>query len=59
MPPFDCQDISEIKAYDLITDVQKFIFNFLNQYLDFDDIIANLKNRDLYLFTLTYCLHPN
>jgi len=53
MLPFDCLVISEAKTYDSITDDQKFIADFLNKYLDFDDTIVNLISKDLCSFTMT------
>ena len=53
MIPFDYLVNSETKTYDSITDDQKFISDFLNKYLDFDEEIINLLSKDLCSFTMT------
>ena len=53
MIPFDCLVNSETKTYDSITDDQKFIADFLNKYLDFDEEINNMLSKDLCSFTMT------
>ena len=53
MLPFDCLVSSEIKTYGSITEDQKFIADFLNKYLDFDETIINLMSKDLCSFTMT------
>ena len=50
---FNCLVKSEIKTYNSITNEQKFIANFLSEYLDFDETIINLLIKDLCSYTMT------
>ena len=53
MLPFECLVISENRTYDSITDDQKFVNDFLNNYLDIDETLSNLMSKDLCSFTMT------
>ena len=53
MMVFDFLVSSEIKTYISITDNNKIIDKFINEYLGFDDAIVNLMNKDLCSFTMT------
>ena len=50
---FDFLVSSDIKTYDSMANNQKFISDFLNKNLDFDETIINISSKDLCSFAMT------